>query len=384
MSLTRVYRHWNPGKLVFGPHSLAELGKEVNAGEVPLIVTDRGVVSAGILGEVVGVLEQAGIRCHVFDRIVSDPPIEVVEEAAGVYREHGCTMLIGVGGGSSMDAAKAVSIRVTQKASLREYGRGKPLEGEVAPVYAIPTTAGTGSEVTGTAVISDRENMVKMAVKGHQIVPRTVILDPTLLKSVPPRVAAETGSDALTHAIEAYVSLNRNPVTAATAISAIRLIGANLRRMAANPGDTEAAANMLLGSCMAGLAFSNAGLGLVHSLAHPVGAYYHISHGLSCALYLPIVMQYNLPACPEEFAAVADALGEDVRGLPPHVAARRAVCAVKELIEDLGIPKAFSEIGIAFELKPKMVDDAFGAAPTRTNPRIADKDQVAGLFMAAA
>lgn len=384
MSPARVFRHWNPGKLIFGPRSLGELEKEIAADQVPLIVTDRGVASAGILGEVLRVLEQAGVRCQVFDKIVSDPPIEVIEDAAGVYREHGCTMLIGVGGGSSMDAAKAVAIRVTQKGSLREYAQGRPLDSEVAQVCAIPTTAGTGSEVTGTAVITDRENMVKMAIKGYQIVPKTVVLDPTLLRSIPPRVAAETGIDALTHAIEAYVSLNVNPVAATLAISAIRLIGANLRRMVANPSNTDVAANMLLGSCMAGLAFSNAGLGLVHSLAHPAGAHYHTSHGLSCALYLPVVMRYNMPACEGEFAAIADALGEDVRGLSLRAAAQRAVASVEELIADLGIPRTFSEAGITFELRAKMVDDAFAAAPTKSNPRIADKEQIARLFMAAA
>lgn len=378
----RVYQHWNPGKLIFGPNSLNELTKELSPEEVPLIITDKGVLNVGILQKITAVLDAIGIRYHVFDGIEPDPPFEIVEEAAAAYQDKGCTMVIGLGGGSSIDGAKALSLRVSQKGDLREYGMGKPIEGILVPIYAIPTTAGTGSEVTGVAVITDRDNKIKMVIRGMQLIPKTVILDPELLASIPPRVAAETGVDALSHAVESYVSLNSNVITEAFALSAIRLIARYLRGMVANPGDIETAGQMLLASCMAGLSFSNAGLGLTHSLAHPLGAYFHVSHGLSCALYLPIVMDFNLPTCPEKFASIANAMGEDVRQFSLHHAAKQAVDHVRELLSDIGIPQTFSELGISFELHPKMVDDALAAVPTKLNPRRADKDQITKLFKA--
>lgn len=380
MNPWRVYQHWNPGKLIFGPNSLNQLTNELSSKEVPLIITDKGVLNAGILNKLTALLDGAGIRYHVFDGIEPDPPFEIVEEATAAYLDKGCTMVISLGGGSSIDGAKAVSLNVSQKGDLREYAMGKPIEGTLVPIYAIPTTAGTGAEVTGVAVITDRRNKIKMVLRGTQLIPKTVILDPELLSSIPPKVAAETGADALVHAIESYVSLNSNVITEAFALSAIRMIARYLRRMVANPGDIETSGQMLLASYIAGLSFSNAGLGLAHSLAHPVGAYYHLSHGLSCALYLPIVMDFNLPTCPEKFASIADAMGEDVRKLSLHHAAKQAGYAVRELLVDIGIPRTFSELGISFELHPKMADDALAAVPTSLNPRRADRDQISKLF----
>jgi len=382
MNPLRVYQHSNPGRLIFGPNSLNELTKELSSKEVPLIVTDKGVLNAGILNKLTTVLDGAGIHYHLFDGIEPDPPFEIVEKAAAAYQENGCTLLIGLGGGSSIDGAKAVSLRVSRKGDIREYAMGKVLEGAIAPLYAIPTTAGTGSEVTGVAVITDRENTIKMVLRGTQMIPKTVILDPELLISIPSKVAAETGADALSHAVESYVSLNSNVITQAFAISSIKMIAKYLRRMVANPADIETAGQMLLASCIAGLSFSNAGLGLTHSLAHPLGAYFHVSHGLSCALYLPFVMEFNLSVCPEKYASIADAMGEDVRQLSPYRAAKQAVFAVRELFADIGIPRTFSELGISFELNPEMVEYALAAVPTTINPRRADKDQISMLFKA--
>ena len=380
MNPWRVYEHSNPGKLIFGPKSINELAKEIPLKGVPLIITDKGVSNAGILQKVTEVLEGASIRYHLFDRIEPDPPFEIVEEAATVYEKNGCTTVIGLGGGSSIDGAKAVSLKVSQKGNLREYGMGKPVEGILIPTYAIPTTAGTGAEVTAVAVITDRESKTKMVMRGTQLIPTIVILDPELLGSIPPKVAAETGADALTHAIESYVSVNSNVITEALALSAIRIIARNLRRMVANPGDIETAGQMLMASCMAGLSFSNAGLGLTHSLGHPVGAFYHVSHGLSCAIYLPVVMEFNLPTCPEKFASIADAMGENVRLFSLHHAAKQAIFAVRELLAEIGIPKTLSELGISFQLHPKMVEDALAAVPTQRNPRKADRNQISSLY----
>lgn len=384
MNPLRLYQHWNPGKLIFGPKAINELSKEIPPKEVPLVVTDHGVSESGILKKVAEVLAESGMTCHVFDGILPDPPVEVIEEAAALFQKNGCTCVIGLGGGSSMDGAKALSLIVSQKGSLREYGTGKVIEGTIAPIYAIPTTAGTGSEVTRVSVVSDRENKVKMVIRGDQLIPKIVILDPELLSSLSPKVAAETGADALTHAVESYVSLNSNTISECLALGAIRLISRHLRKMVANPGDVETAGQMLLASCMAGLSFTNAGLGLTHSLGHPVGAYYHLSHGLCCAIYLPFVMEFNLPICPEKFASIAEAMGVNVQQFSLHNAAKQAVFAVRELLSAIGIPATFSELGISFELRQKMVEDALAAVPTTLNPRQADQDQISKLFKAPA
>jgi alcohol dehydrogenase class IV len=383
MNPQRIYQHYNSGRIIFGPKSLNELAKEIPPSEVPLVITDQGVSKSGILKKVTNVLEGAGIHYHVFDGIEPDPPMEVVEKAVYIYQKHGCTLVIGLGGGSSIDVAKSVSLMASRQGDIKEYGAGKVIDGQLIPIYAIPTTAGTGSEVTAVAVITDRENKIKMVVRGApHLIPECVFLDPELLAFLPQKVAAETGGDALTHAIETYVSQNSTVITEGLALSSITLIGKYLRRFVGNPEDTEAAEQMLLASYLAGFAFSNGGLGLVHALAHPVGAYFHLSHGLSCSLYLPVVMEFNLVTCPEKFAAVAEALGEDIRGMSCRRAAKESVKAVRELFADIGIPRNFSDLGLAFQLNPKMVEYALGAVATKTNPRRADIEQITNLFKA--
>jgi alcohol dehydrogenase len=383
MNLQRVYMQNNPGRLVFGPKSVNELANELPVNAVPLVVTDKGVSKSGILKSVTDVLEGAGVRHQVFDGIEPDPPIQVIEKAAALYQKNKCTMVIGVGGGSSIDGAKSVSLMVSHPGDIGEYSRGKVLSGPVAPIYAIPTTAGTGSEVTGLSVITDPVNKVKMVLRGvPYLIPKCVFLDPELLAFIPPRVAAETGGDALTHAVECYVSQNTTVVTEGLALSAITLIGKYLRRFVGNPSDTEAAEHMQLGSYLAGFAFSNGGLGLVHSIAHPVGAHFHLSHGAVCSLYLPVVMDFNLLTCPEKFAAIAAALGEDVSGMTPRRAAKESVKAVRELFTDIGVALTYAELGVKFKLLPKMVAEAMAAVPTQVNPRRPSQAQITNLFNA--
>lgn len=384
MDPLRLYQYWVPGKLLFGPNALDELKKEIGSKEVPLITTDEGIARSGILRKVTDLLEEMGVHYHIFDQVEPDPPLKVVEKATADYHRYGCTLVIGLGGGSSIDVAKAVGICSSQEGSLIEYAAGKPIQGRLPTLYAIPTTAGTGSEVTAVTIISDLENKLKMAVRNPQLIPKVAILDPLLLGSIPSKIAAETGGDALSHAIESYVGVGSHAVTDALALGAIRMISQNVVKFMANPADVEVAGQMLLASCMAGMCFNNAGLGLVHSLAHPIGAYFHISHGLSCALYLPAVMEFNASACPEKFASMADAMGQDVRGLKREAEVRKALFAVRDLLNKMGLPMKFSELGVQFHLDPKMVEDVLAAAPTRNNPRRADRAQIAQLFETAA
>lgn len=379
----RIYQYWNPGRLIFGPGALGEIKKEFTSGDKPLIVTDEGVVGAGILDRVADLLAQAGVSHVLFDRVVADPPFELAEEAAVSFREGGCTSVIGLGGGSSIDAAKAAALRAGGEGTLKQYASGKPVQGAIPHIYAIPTTAGTGSEVSAVAVLSDDENKMKVGIKSPHLIPRVALLDPLLLASIPSRVAAETGADALTHAIEAYLSVNGHVITDALALSAMRMIRNNLEKFAASPRDMEMASQMLLASCLAGLSFANAGLGLVHGMAQSVGAYFHTGHGLTCALYLPAVMEFNIPARTDKFVSLADALGVDVRGLSSEEAAWKAVGVVREIFAKVNLPKTFSEMGIAFELHPKMVDDTGSAPVTQGNPRKAEPEQIAALLLSA-
>jgi alcohol dehydrogenase class IV len=384
MDPLRLYQYWTPGKVIFGPKALDELKKEIGLKEIPLITTDEGIVRSGILRKVTDLLEEIKVQYYVFDQVEPDPSLEVVEKAADAYRRYKCTLVIGLGGGSSIDVAKAVNICSSQEGSLTEYAAGKQMEGPLPPLYAIPTTTGTGSEATAASIISDHENKLKMVIRNPQLIPKVAILDPLLLGTIPSKVAAETGADALSHAIESYVGLGSHTITDALALTAIRMISQNAIKLMVNPGDVEVAGQMLLASCMAGICFNNAGLGLVHSLAHPIGAYFHVPHGLACALYLSAVMEFNGSACPEKFASIADAMGQDVRGLQREAAVEKAVFAVRDLLKRMGIPEKLSKLGIQFHLDPKMIDDVLAAAPTRNNPRKADRVQIAQLLETAA
>jgi len=382
MDPMRIYQYSNPGRLIFGPGALAELKKEIGVKDRPLLITDEGIVRAGIAKRVTDLLIEAGIRYELFDRVEADPSVQVAEEAVAFYKEKGCTSIIGLGGGSSMDVAKAVALMGTHEGTLREYLAGKPIEGTVPLLVAIPTTAGTGSEVTAVAIIADHESKVKAILRSPILVPQVAVLDPLLLASVPPRVAAETGADALTHAIESYLVPTSHVITDALAISAIKMIFNNLPAFVANSRDV-AAGQMLLASCMASLCFKNTGLALAHGLAHPAGVYFQMSHGLSCALYLPAVMEFNAPACAEKLASIAEAAGTDVRRLSVEMAAAEAVRAVRTLFAKVGIPKTLSEMGVEFKLEPKMVDDVLASPPAKNNPVPAGREQIEALFVSA-
>lgn len=373
----------NPVKLVFRPGALSELPAEFAPGDVPLIVTDPGVEQAGIADRVCRVLDEAGFGYALFAKVESDPPIETIEAAAAFYRERGCGPIIGLGGGSSMDAAKALAVVVSTGEDLRAFRQGRPVTAPLLPVVAIPTTAGTGSEVTGVMVISDLQQKVKMVMRGPSLFPKTGILDANLLEGIPSRVAAATGSDAFVHAIEAFVSRKATSITDALAFEAVRLLSSHVRKVVADSHDLQSLHAMLMGSCMAGLAFSNAGLGLVHALAHPVGAFYHVPHGLCCGMFLQPVLRYNLSVCAEKLARPSGALGVDTGRDNAVSAAKRVVENLEEIFGDIGIPRTLGDLGVSdFRVNDAMLDDAMGAAPTRLNPRASGREDLRRLFEA--
>ena len=384
MIINGFHRHVSPGRIEFGPGSLARLPQLIDQSQRHILVTDQGLVKAGMVQKVSQVLKDAGVEHVIFDEVLADPPTGCVDKGAALAKQTGCAAVIALGGGSSIDTAKCIALGLVDSTPLREFDDGLEVTSPVAPLYAVPTTAGTGSEATRVAVISDADRQLKMSVRGDPLLPLACVLDPELLINLPCRVAAESGADALVHAIEAYVTKAANPISDALAEAAIRMIGRNLRPFTADPGNLDAAQNMLLASCLAGQAFANAGLGVVHSLAEPAGAHMHLSHGLCCAMYLPPVMDFNLIARPARFARIAELLGENAMGLPEHQAAKESVMAVEELFSDCGLPATMTEAGKEFVLKDEMVDQVMGFSTTRANPRQVSREEMADLFASIA
>ncbi len=382
MSLPSFFMHSNPGAIQFGPGSVKRLPKIMAGCKKVLLVTDQGLVKAGILDRITSVLDEAAMAYEVYDGTPPDPPVECVEEAGELYSKKGCDGVLALGGGSPMDAAKGVIVRVSHEGDLLDYTKGKALTNPMPLLVAVPTTAGTGSEMTTVAVISDTKGKMKRFLRGSELVPKFSVLDPNLLSRLPWHIAAETGADALTHAIEGYVTKGAQPVSDALCLQAIRLVSRWLRPMVADPGNTEAAGNMLLASSLASMGWTNAGLGLVHALAHPLGAHYHVSHGKACGLYLPYVMRFNLLARPEKFTEIAAALDEDVSGLIPQQACHLAPEAVEMLFEDIGVPLSYDDLGLDFELKPEMTEEVLSVPTHKANPRRSTKEQVEELFKA--
>ena len=330
--------------LLVGPGSSARLGQAV-AGfghRKILIVTDSIIAKLGLLKGLTDALTAGGAQFVVFDEITPDAPIPLIEKGIAFYQRQGCDAIVAFGGGSSMDASKAIAVAVSNPKPLRQLaGYLKGLRAPV-PIYAVPTTAGTGSEVTVAAVISDPEAHKKLVIVDPRMVPKMAALDPSLMTGLPPHITAATGIDALTHAIEAFVGHWATPYSDGMALSAVGLIFDNLRTAYRNGKNLEAREKMALASTYAGFAFTRANVGYVHAIAHQFGGRYHTPHGLANAIMLPYVLKYSRPAITERLAllAVAAKVGGD--GEATDVLAQKFLDAVDQLNHDLGIP-AFLE-----------------------------------------
>ncbi len=384
MLATTSFSYNIPTRIVFGVGSVGRVGDEVKrlgkAGA--FVVTDAGAVKAGLLQPVQESLHKAGITVEVFDQVQADPSGGIIEEGVRRFAADPGRAIIGLGGGSSMDSAKAIGARATNPGHILDYRRGgKRIMNATPPIIAIPTTAGTGSEVTPVAMVTDTESHTKVAIISGQLYVRLALLDPALTRTLPPSVTAATGMDAMTHAVEAYTSSGANPITDALAIGAIKMIGANLREAVANGDNIEARSQMLMASNMAALAFGTAGTGLAHAMAHPLGACFHIPHGVACAVVLRGVMLFNLASNPRKFADIAVALGERVDGLEEMAAAERAVAAIATLNTDVGIPADLRQYGATREAIEAMAKDAHeDPVNTPFNPRTAQRQDIIAIF----
>ncbi len=342
-----------------GPGCLGKLGDEVRllgAARV-LVVSDRIIESLGVVGRVKDMVAGAGASVDTYLDVSGEPSFDQIEQAAGgLTGEY--DLIVGVGGGSSLDTAKGLSLRLKLGGPLTKFAGTEMAPREGIPLILIPTTSGSGSEVTPIAIFTDKVNGVKTGVVSRFIRAKTAIIDPELTIGLPPRVTAHTGVDALTHAVEAYVSRYSSPTSDVFALEAIRLISTSLRHAVHNGKDITGRTSMSIASMYAGWAFANAGVGAVHALAYPLGGRFGIPHGLANALLLVEVCRFNIPACPERFAEIGRAMGLDRTGPSVRHAADAAVEAIGCLARDVGIPRGLRDEGVLEESIPSMSEEA--------------------------
>jgi alcohol dehydrogenase class IV len=383
----KQFDYFSPQQITTGLGSVNRVGMLYKSyGKRALLVTDEVMVKIGIASRVITCLEEAGIAVSVYEQVNDEPSIEHVDAGAKVFIQDKCQFLIALGGGSPIDAAKAIGAVVTHKTPIRNFMGLHKIPGPNVPLIAIPTTAGTGSEVTRVTIITDSQEEVKMLILSNYLLPTVAICDAELTVTLPQRLTAAVGLDALTHAIEAYISQKAQPFTDIIALEAIRLISRYLRQAWINGSNLEARHHMMLASTLAGLAFSNSSVALVHGMARPIGACFHVPHGISNAVLLPTVMRFTVPGNVEKFARIAEAMGEQVADLSIHEAAENAVNAVERLCGDFGMSGLRSAGVSETELKrlaPKMARDAIASGSPGNNPRIATEEEIIQLYMDA-
>ena len=371
--------------------SLMGLGCSKEAGEQAralgatnlLIVTDAGLSKLGVAETIKGYIEAAGIKAVIFDGAEPNPTDINVHDGVKVYLDNNCDGIVSLGGGSSHDCGKGIGMVIGNGGNVRDFEGVNKSTKPMPPFLAINTTAGTASEMTRFCIITNTDTHVKMAIVDWRCTPNIAINDPLLMVGMPPALTAATGMDALTHAVEAYVSTIATPITDACALKAIELIAQYLRPAVANGDDLEARDKMAYAEYLAGMAFNNASLGYVHSMAHQLGGFYNLPHGVCNAILLPAVSQYNLIACPQRFADIAVALGENITGLSVSEAADKAIVAIRRLSSSIGIPSGLSELNVRVEDLKIMSENAKKDACQFTNPRKATLEQVVDMFHAA-
>ncbi len=348
------YIFYSPTRIIFGDGTLKKVGEEAKKfGKRSLIVTGKtSTKKSGILDEVVDSLASNNLRVEVFNNVEPDPSIETVEEGAKFARECAADVMIGLGGGSAMDASKGIALLVTNKGRVDRYFGIDKVEKPALPIIAIPTTAGTGSEVTKYAVITDREKMLKQIIGSPHISPKLAILDPIVTLTMPPSLTTNTGMDALSHAIESYVSTQANPVSDILALEAIRLIAKALPGAVSQPENLKFRENMLFGSLIAAMALNSSGAGIIHGMGYSITLFYGAPHGLANALLMLQAMEFNLVANPTKFRNIAQAMGKKVEGLSEEEAAHLSVVGMRELSEKVGIPRGLREIGVKEDSLP--------------------------------
>jgi alcohol dehydrogenase class IV len=374
------------GVIHHGRGSLQQLGPEARrlGGSRVLIFTDPGVRAAGLADRGRELLQKEGLHVDIFDQVQPEPPIENFELCLAAAREGGYDLFVGLGGGSSMDMCKAAAVLMTNAGDIRQYLGVNLVQKPGLPKIAIPTTAGTGSEVTHIAIVTDSARQLKIGVVSPYLIPDVAIVDPEMSLGCPPPVTAATGMDALTHAIEGYTSLLANPLSDACALQAMTLIARSLRTAVHQGQNVEARSDMALGALLAGLAFANASVTATHALAFALGGQFNVPHGVANAMMLPYVMEFNCLANPARFAQVARQLGECLEGLSLRQAALQVAAHTRTLAGDVGISLRLGDYGIPAAAIPSLAEGAISV--TRiigNNPRRITKEDIEDIFQQA-
>jgi len=374
-----------PSMIITGAGASEKVGEQAKrlGATNALIVTDPGIAKIGYADQIAKNLHNAGIATSTFSDVTPDPTLQNVTDGLKQYRAENCDVIISIGGGSAIDCGKGIAMKLTNDGEFANYMGVDKIPNPGAPLIAIPTTAGTGSEVTKVTVITDTDRNVKMMLSSACLLPSVALVDPLLSLTTPPHLTAAVGVDALTHAIEAYISKRAQPLTDVLALKAIRLISGSLRQAWSDGENIFARSDMMLGASIAGMAFSNSSVALVHGMSRPIGAYFHIHHGLSNAVLLLDVMEFSIVGAPKRFADIAEAMGEPIDGLSPMKQADAAIFAVERLVNDIQMPH-LGEIGIDKEKFEQVIDqmavDAIASGSPANNPRQASAEDIAALY----
>jgi alcohol dehydrogenase len=364
-----------PTKIVFGEGGAGDVGSEVDGlgGKRVMVVTDKNLVETDLYRRVKEALGRRYVG--TFSAVEPDTGLHIVNEGTEIARELNVDCLVSVGGGSVIDTAKGIAIPLKMGGRLEDYAGFQLLTEPVTPHIAIPTTAGTGSEVTYVAVIKDHQKRRKLLFADTYIIPNVALLDPLMTVGMSPQLTASTAMDAMSHAIEAMHALERTPIADALALHAIQIIVSYLPRVMEDGNDLVARGQMLIAACIAGASFSNAQVGLVHALAHSVGGRFGVPHGIANSILLPHCILYNLDACPEIYASVARALGVDTRGMSGEDASKKAADAIRELTKKAGLPQKLREVNVPEDGLEEVADLAISDGAIVYNPKPMDPDE---------
>jgi alcohol dehydrogenase len=378
----QVFGFFIPTVNLIGVGASKEAGPQVKqlGAKKALIVCDKGLSQLGVAAKIKGQLEEAGVQAAIFDGAEPNPTDKNVAAGIQAYKANGCDALVSLGGGSSHDCCKGVGLVIANGGNIRDFEGVNKSTKSFPPFVAINTTAGTASEMTRFCIITNTDTHVKMAIVDWRVTANVSINDPVLMVGKPPALTAATGMDALTHAVEAYVSTIATPITDCCAIKAIEIVAKSLRKAVALGSDLEARDQMAYAEFLAGMAFNNASLGYVHAMAHQLGGFYNLPHGVCNAILLPAVCDFNLIAKAERLADIAVAMGEDITGLAPVDAAAKGIAAIRKLSKQVGIPPNLTELGVKEGDLKIMAENAMKDACSFTNPRKATLNDVIAIF----
>lgn len=369
--------YFGPGARKVLPEVIQRLGKKK-----ALVVTDKGLIQFGVAKMVTDVLDEAGVAYDVFSEVKPNPTVKNVQDGVAAFKASGADLLVAIGGGSAMDTAKGIGIVVANPefADVVSLEGCAPTKNKSVPMVALPTTAGTAAETTINYVIIDEEKKKKMVCVDPNDIPAVAVIDAELMYSLPRSLTAATGMDALTHAIEGYITKGAWEMSDMFEIEAIRMISRYLPVAVDEPQNPEGRNGMAVAQYIAGMAFSNVGLGLVHGMAHPMGSLFDVPHGVANALLLPTVMEYNMPECIDKYPRIAEAMGVDIKGMTPQEASQAAVDAVRALAIRVGIPQHLSDLGIKESDIPALAEQAIADVCTPGNPRECSLDDIKALY----